>query len=37
MLKFLGKPWELNGFLLYLEQEYGKNATIKEICEKVGN
>lgn len=34
MLKFKGKPWELEEFIESLKETYGEKATIKEILEK---
>lgn len=36
MIKFFGKPWAQKCFLIYLINEYGKNAKLKDVIEKEG-
>lgn len=35
MLKFIGKPWELKMFTLYLMHLYGEEITLKELINKI--
>ena len=35
MLKFKGKPCELEAFIQFLKEEYGEEITLKELINKI--